>query len=496
MALLPVLVVLGCAADPLASGRSGPERSEEEGAPPPAEGAPATADPKNQAKWKELLDFTRASIKADETPGAGIAIVLDGKLAFSGGVGVRSLRTQEPVTASTLFRVGSMSKMITAAAILSLADEQKLRLDDKAIAHVPDLALRAPHDPSSIKVEHLVFHTAALPDEFEWTCPTGPGELRRWFQTHTDYPLWAPPGTFFNYSNVGYSLLGLVAEMADARPFAEVVQKRVFDRAGMTSATFDVNAAAKVDHASLHAFQDPISGASSTTPKEHEITAFDCAYGAPAGNVIASPADFARFAETLFAGGTGMLKAESNEAMLRGHVPALGTTDGVLFAKDGSYGFGLTTHEYKGVTLVEHGGGYVGSVSAFWMVPEKKFAAACLSNGEGDPYAYCAKAADLFLDLTDQPVAPSLPNASTLALYEGTYVDPNDNLGTLTVSAQGSALSINMPAWEVTGPVQALGESSFFFPDPDAVGLTGAFFPKDGTEAKYFVTRSGVAVRR
>jgi CubicO group peptidase (beta-lactamase class C family) len=455
----------------------------------------AAADPKNKERWNSLLAFARTAIAADRTPGAGIAIVLDGKLAFRGGVGVKSLRGRQPVSGETLFRVGSMSKMITAAALLALVDRGQLRLSDRATTHVPDFHLRPPSDPSSITVEQLLFHTAALPDEFDWTCPTGSGALRRWFQTHTDYPLWAPPGTFFNYSNVGYSLAGLVGEMAGRLPYAELVEQMVFEPGGMRGATFDVSAAAALDHSELHALQDPVTGETGDAPVEHGITEFDCAYGAPAGNVIASPADFAHFAETLFAGGGTMLKPESAAAMLRGHVPALGMTDPVTFGQDGAYGFGLVEHrDYKGEIVVEHGGGYLGAFSAFWMVPGRRFAAVCLSNGEGDPTAYCSKAVDLFLDLPDVAPAVSLPDAARLDLFAGTYDDPNGNLGTVTVTSDGKDLFVQIPDWEIEGAALAIGGSQFSL--SEASGLSFAFFPTDARRARFLVSRAGVAVRR
>jgi CubicO group peptidase (beta-lactamase class C family) len=259
----------------------------------------------------------------------------------------------------------------------------------------------------------------------------------------------------------------------------------------MDSATFDVRAAAGLDHSHLHTFQ------TGHGLEEHDIVDFDCGYGAPAGNVIASVVDFAHFAETLLAGGGTMLTPATIGAMLTGHVESLGTIDDVLFGENASYGFGLETHRnYKGVSVVEHGGAYIGSFSAFWMVPSRKFAAVCLSNGEGAPSEYCAKAADLFLDLPDTPPAVHPPDVATLARWAGTYVDPSGSLGTVTATMGQEGLSIGIPAWQVDGPAIVMGGSELAVPLGTGGALYFSFFPTDGTQPKFLVSRSGVAARR
>jgi hypothetical protein len=131
------------------------------------------------------------------------------------------------------------------------------------------------------------------------------------------------------------------------------------------------------------------------------------------------------------------------------------------------------------------------------MVPSRSFAAVCFTNGEGNPNAYCAKAADVFLGLDAPTPNVQAPSAATLALYAGTYVDPTGNLGTVEVTTDGSALSVAMSFSDgsANGPAQAFGESDFVVPFP-TYELGASFFPKGGTPAQFLVTRAGVAMRQ
>src|SRR5688572_3011063 len=113
------------------------------------------------ADWTKLEQTAHEEMKATNTPGAAIGVVKDGQLIFSRGLGVASIETGQPVTPETLFRLGSTTKMFTAAALVMLAEEGKLKLDEPAGKCVsglhPAIAALTPHQ--------LLTHTAGLTDE-------------------------------------------------------------------------------------------------------------------------------------------------------------------------------------------------------------------------------------------------------------------------------------------------------------------------------------------
>src|SRR5690606_23288576 len=128
-------------------------------------------------------------------PGGALAVVIDGELRFATGVGVQRLGSDLPVTRDTRFRVASVSKMVVAATVLSLAQDGLLALDDRLRDIAPDFAEppRADADVDQVTIERLLTHTAAIPD-FACTDELALDETRRRWAAA---PLWGPPATFF-----------------------------------------------------------------------------------------------------------------------------------------------------------------------------------------------------------------------------------------------------------------------------------------------------------
>lgn len=122
-----------------------------------------------------------------------------------------------PVDVQTLFRSGSIQKMMTAAAVLAQRDEGILDLDEPVTALIPELSFAGPYPAGEISVWNLLTHTGAVPDLAELNCGTDDGTLSTSGAGDLDDVfLFAPAGSFWNYTNAGYSLAGLVAERARA----------------------------------------------------------------------------------------------------------------------------------------------------------------------------------------------------------------------------------------------------------------------------------------
>src|SRR5262244_1214912 len=175
-------------------------------------------------------------------PGLAYGVVADGRLVHSGGWGERWLSGPRP-DAGTVFRIASMTKSFTAAAVLALRDDGRLALDDPADELVPELlGLALPSaDSPRVCLRHLLTMTAGFPTDDPWgdrqqglplaefTALLGSGGLRF---------AWAP-GTRFEYSNLSYAILGLVIAAVSARPYPEFVTQRLLRPLGMTSTGFE-----------------------------------------------------------------------------------------------------------------------------------------------------------------------------------------------------------------------------------------------------------------
>ena len=174
-------------------------------------------------------------------PGLVYGIVLDGALVHSRGVGTLRVGEDAPPTAASVFRIASMTKSFTASTVVLLRDEGRLRLDDEIATYVPELAgLRLPTlDSPAITIRHLLTMTAGFPTDDPWgdrQQGLDLGEFSNLLRGGLSFA-WAP-GTHFEYSNLGYGILGRLITNVAGREYREVVRDRLLEPLGMSSSGY------------------------------------------------------------------------------------------------------------------------------------------------------------------------------------------------------------------------------------------------------------------
>jgi CubicO group peptidase (beta-lactamase class C family) len=180
-------------------------------------------------------------------PGLAYGIVADGQLIGSGGMGVRNVADKTAVNADTVFRIASMTKSFTAMAIIKLRDEGQLSLEAPAEQYVPELAsLKYPtRDSAKITVRQLLTMSAGFPQDDPWAdrqLGASDTQFNEWLKPGISFS--NPPGIKFEYSNYGYGILGRIVTNVAGMPYQTYVKTNILEPLGMTSSTFDVNAAA------------------------------------------------------------------------------------------------------------------------------------------------------------------------------------------------------------------------------------------------------------
>jgi CubicO group peptidase (beta-lactamase class C family) len=188
-------------------------------------------------------ELARAFLAETGVPGMSFAVAKDGNLVYARGYGVTEWGTDDPVTVDSRFRIASVSKPITSAAIMTLVESGQLSLDDTVLGadglfggrYVPN-----PYTPAyaDISITHLLQHTAgawsnAAPDPMYEEPELGVEDLIDW--VIDNHLLEDPPGTQYAYSNFGYCLLGRVIEHVTGQDYADYVQAAVLDPCGITS---------------------------------------------------------------------------------------------------------------------------------------------------------------------------------------------------------------------------------------------------------------------
>jgi len=174
----------------------------------------------------------KAAMSTYKIPGVSLAVLRNGKIILLKSYGLANVEHQVPVKPETIFQSGSIGKQFTAAAIMILAQENKLSLDDKVSKYFPD----APASWKDITVWNLLTHTSGLGDY------PPDIDLRRdyteeqFFESVKKAPLEFAPGTNWNYSNVGYVTLGILIRKVTGKYYGDFLQERVFRPLGMTTA--------------------------------------------------------------------------------------------------------------------------------------------------------------------------------------------------------------------------------------------------------------------
>lgn len=350
--------------------------------------------PEQQAKIDGIV---QAALSDTLVPSASIAIVKDGKLAYAKAYGSARLDPAVPATAAMRYKIASNSKQLTATAILMLADEHKLSLDDKVAKFLPGLT-RA----KDVTIRQLLTHTSGYQDYYAVDYTPLPMQKDTTAQAILDQwakkPLDFEPGTRWQYSNTGYVALGLIVEKASGMGLFPFLKQRVFDKLGMKS---PVDIDGKWDPADPLPYTRYGLGPSRQAPAEGANWLW------AAGELAMTPSDLARWDIALMQG--EILTPSQTKAM---------TTEAVLTDGTGTgYGFGLDVSQMtNGHRRWAHTGGAAGFLSVNVTFPDDKASITVLTNGEGLAYRTIEKQIEelLMAGAVDPKAATSLTNAKAL----------------------------------------------------------------------------------
>ena len=194
------------------------------------------------AQVDELVD---AFVAAEPVPGVAYGVIVDGELARTRGVGTVKVGAETAPDADTVFRIASMTKSFTATTVLLLRDEGRLQLDDPAALHVPELQGQRPPvaDAPSITIRRLLSMSAGFPGDDPWGDRQQDLDRDAFSELLEGGQSFAfMPGTAFEYSNLGYAILGRIITNVTGQEYRDVVRSRVLEPLGMTSTGYEAAA--------------------------------------------------------------------------------------------------------------------------------------------------------------------------------------------------------------------------------------------------------------
>ena len=202
---------------------------------------PADSAPKRDQLSSDVDVVIRQQMKEQHIPGIGLAVVRDGRIVYAKGYGLANIETGTPVSTGTIFEAGSISKQFTATAIMLLAEEGKLSLDDSIAKYFPE----APPALERVTVRHLLTHTSGISDVSDGTDDTegakGVADFHREYtedelaRAYLAQPLDFPPGAKWSYCNACYDLLGFLIHRVTGKFYGDFLYERIFAPLGMTT---------------------------------------------------------------------------------------------------------------------------------------------------------------------------------------------------------------------------------------------------------------------
>lgn len=325
------------------------------------------------SKTDRIDSVLSAYVKRQDIPGFGIGIIFHHQIIYAKGYGFRNIDTRAPVTIRSLFHMASVSKPFVATAIMQLAEEGKISLDDKVSEKLPYFRLTDPR-ALEITIGQMLSHLSGMPDveDYEWDHPLyDEGAVEQYVRSLSGESLISDPGDQFHYSNMAFDILADVIAKVSGLSFEDYVASNILLPAGMMNSTF---------------LKNKVPDFLSTSPHVYDLTNFQMRVSEiyPYNRAHA-----------------GSSTLHSNvEDMVRWAFFNLyrGTFEGERILKKSSYGqlwdkkfqiggeryVGLSwfISQYHGKTVISHSGGDTGYRSNLLMIPEDTTAVITMGNSD------------------------------------------------------------------------------------------------------------------
>lgn len=387
-----------------------------------------------------IAEFAEHSMWKHGTPGLVVGVTDRNASVFTCAKGTAEMSSGRPMSTDLLFQIGSVSKSFTCIALLQLAEEGVLKLDDPVKKHLPWFNIRTRF--RDITLHHLMTHTAGIIMGSDAT-PTGPTEVRDLRDTEAA----CEPGTHFHYSNSGYKALGLVLEKVTGQSYAEIIRQRVLERAGMDSTepviTNDIRDRLAAAHGHVH----------DDRPSNRRYALYPVPWfeGDTADGSICAPLEdmlaYIRALVNRGAGPRGALLTPGGFASMA--TPYIEPDDGL---HTGGYGHGLNVEDVGGHTYIGHQGGMVGYYTSMLMDMDLGMGVMVMVNGPGEPEEVARFAMEALRNQSEGRPPPAVPGRDQVyevaepSGYVGAYADGQ---ACMEVTAQGSGLLLRCAEGEV-----------------------------------------------
>lgn len=321
----------------------------------------------------DAIDQHMTKYYSPDEPGAVVLVAQGDRIIFKKGYGKASLDKGEDITPEHIFRIGSLTKQFTAAAILKLVNEGKIRLNDKVTLFLPDYRPQG----ESITIENLLNHTSGVPNYTAFLelksieNKMAEKTLEQRFSDFNKLPLEFNPGEQFKYSNSGYFILGMIVEKVSGISYGEYIDKNFFGPLKMKNSFYDGAVSKRKKATGFVKNQDGFKA----TPVVHHSMPF------AAGALASTVEDLWKWNRAVF----------DYQVVPRSVIEKAWQSTTLKGGEKKSYGYGWSLGRIDELKVIDHGGAIDGYVSYVLYVPDEKLFVGILSNKEdfsfiGAPY--------------------------------------------------------------------------------------------------------------
>lgn len=379
-------------------------------------------------------DRVFAGFTTNGSPGCAVGLARDGQPPFTRAYGAANLEYGVPLTPESILESGSVAKQFTAAAIVLLALDGKLALDDDARRYIPEL----PRFGRTITVRHLLTHTSGLRDQWGLLGIEGRGPGTQVHSATTTLDLVShqkalnfPPGSEYLYSNTGFTLLGVIVERVSGQSLAEFTRRRLFEPLGMTHTRWRDDFTRIVPARATAYEGTAASGFRQEMPFTNIVGN---------GGLLTTVGDLLRWNENFVDARVGG-RAFVDSMLVRGRLTS-GRTIG--------YALGLAVGHWRGVSEVSHSGSTAGYRAFLARYPDQHVSVAVLCNlASANPTALAHELVEPMIPVQTEVAQSSSPGVNVpqrvLDGYAGSYADRRTDRMIQLVAGSGK-LELGEPA--------------------------------------------------
>lgn len=408
-------------------------------------GIPATVFAQAASQTAQVTDYSAALAKIEEKtearrkelgiPGMSLAIVKDGKVIYSKGLGYKDFENKVPATADTQFAIGSSTKAFTALSVLMTQDEGKLSLDASPKTVLPYFKMADPETDKNMTIRDLLTHSSGL-NRTDLAMITGKLTRQELIRVAGEAKPIGKLHEKFGYQNLMYAAAGETVAVTQKQPWEKFVPARIFAPLGMTNSNMSV---AEMEKAKDKSFGYAYNFDTKETKNLPYRPIDDVA---PAGSINSSSNDMAKWLQFILAGGV----APDGKRLVseKGYAQWLKPQMKVDRAGTVNYALGWFVQKWKDKTVVQHGGNIDGFNAMVAMIPEEKLGFVMLTN---------VSASSLGNELLDVVFSNVLTKPKAPETIAGADVAPEKEAGKYNFAAAGFDLEVKWADGKLTTTV-------------------------------------------